>query len=51
MPSNAGSRTDSVGKDQEIDRAFLRWFEARLATTRPVTSDDVTDYLIALALC
>ncbi|MBV9797058.1 MAG: hypothetical protein JO039_03345 [Solirubrobacterales bacterium] len=40
-----------VGSDHEIDRAFLDWFDARLASDRPDVRDvDVLDYLVALAL-
>ncbi|MBV9424812.1 MAG: hypothetical protein JOZ98_18010 [Solirubrobacterales bacterium] len=38
-------------KDLEIDRAFLRWFEARLADRGPEPpEEDVLSYLAALGL-
>jgi len=34
----------------DVDRAFLRWLEARLAVEDPETAEDALDYLVAIAL-
>jgi hypothetical protein len=44
-------RMDRVRDLHEIDVAFLRWLETKLASSHPDASEeDVINYLIALAL-
>jgi hypothetical protein len=46
-----GSRADAARTGRELDSAFLRWLEARVATGDPEASEeDAINYLVALAL-
>lgn len=50
-PARPHTQRERFAQDQEIDRAFLDWLEARLMRREPsVRDEDVLDYLIALAL-
>jgi hypothetical protein len=47
----ADALADRPRNDLELDHAFLRWFEARLANSGPEPQDEgVVDYLVAWAL-
>jgi hypothetical protein len=51
MPAHSRTPRERSANEQEIDRAFLEWFEARLVKGGPsVRDEDVLDYLIALGL-
>jgi hypothetical protein len=49
-PADAANLAERAAREQEVDRAFLDWLEARLGVGRDIRDEDVLDYLVALAL-
>lgn len=51
MSAYVRNTPERLGDQQEVDRAFLDWFESRLATSERGALDELAlDYFVALAL-